>query len=113
MVLLDASESENTFCPQLIYFVGESHTRVGALAIKDTHDGPEGRAMGEGDSHVREVLQLVRDRKFPFPALSIATFDRQRDERGTSGVQVQLGRRLLLQQQRLSPSGSNLGRSVD
>ncbi|MCS6953562.1 MAG: sugar phosphate isomerase/epimerase family protein [Bryobacterales bacterium] len=51
-------------------FIGKHHDRIVSLHIKDRkkNQGPN-VPFGEGDTPIREVLQLLKTRKYPIPAM--------------------------------------------
>jgi sugar phosphate isomerase/epimerase len=53
-----------------VQYISDHHDRVLALHIKDRkkNQGPN-TPLGEGDTPIREVLQLLKRNKFPIPAL--------------------------------------------
>jgi len=52
-----------------VAYIRENHTKILALHIKDrkSNHGPN-MPFGEGETPVKEVLRLMRDQKYPFPA---------------------------------------------
>ncbi len=48
----------------------EKHRRISSMHLKDRHNKANGQAnkpWGQGDTPIREILQLMRDRKYKFP----------------------------------------------
>ena len=52
-----------------VSFLGEHHARIVTLHIKDrkTNQGPN-MPFGQGDSKIKEVLQILKTKKYPIPA---------------------------------------------
>lgn len=46
-------------------FIRQNHQLFFALAVKDRTLGGKSRPWGQGDSHVKEILQLIRDNHYP------------------------------------------------
>jgi sugar phosphate isomerase/epimerase len=46
-------------------FVEDTHTRVFGLNLKDRTKANVSMPWGDGDTHIRDLLQLVRDKKYP------------------------------------------------
>jgi sugar phosphate isomerase/epimerase len=46
-------------------FIEDTHSRVFGLNLKDRSKGNISLPWGDGDSHLRDMLQLVRDKKYP------------------------------------------------
>ncbi len=46
-------------------FVQETHSRVFALNLKDRSKGNVSLPWGEGDTRIKDILRLVRDKKYP------------------------------------------------
>jgi sugar phosphate isomerase/epimerase len=46
-------------------FIQDTHPRVFALNMKDRTKANVSMPWGQGDTHVKEILQLVRDKKYP------------------------------------------------
>jgi Xylose isomerase-like TIM barrel len=51
-------------------FIRQHHDRITHLHVKDRkmHDGPN-VPFGQGDTPIREILQAIRDNKWPIPAM--------------------------------------------
>jgi sugar phosphate isomerase/epimerase len=51
-------------------FIKQYHERVTHIHVKDRkmHDGPN-VAFGQGDTPIKEILQTIRDNKWPIPAI--------------------------------------------
>ena len=47
-------------------FVEDHHDRIGLLYLKDRRKDRVSVPYGEGDTHVAEILHLIRDRKYQF-----------------------------------------------
>ena len=54
-------------------FVEDTHQRVFALNLKDRTKANVSMPWGDGDTHIRDILQLVRDKNTRSAAISIAT----------------------------------------
>lgn len=57
--------------PSVIDFIREKHDRITSIHVKDRTtpaNGAENLIWGEGDTPIREVLQLMRDENYNFPA---------------------------------------------
>lgn len=49
----------------VLKFIRDTHSRVFALNLKDRTKANVSMPWGQGDSHIKEILQLVRDKKYP------------------------------------------------
>jgi sugar phosphate isomerase/epimerase len=49
----------------VVSFVKQNHQHLGSLAIKDRGLDRKSKPWGQGDSHVSEILRLVRDDHYP------------------------------------------------
>jgi len=49
----------------VLKFIQDTHSRVFALNLKDRTKANVSMPWGQGDSHIKEILQLVRDKKYP------------------------------------------------
>jgi sugar phosphate isomerase/epimerase len=49
----------------VLKFIQDTHPRVFALNLKDRTKANVSMPWGQGDSHLKEILQLVRDKKYP------------------------------------------------
>ncbi len=57
--------------PSPIDLINEKHKRISSIHIKDRQTPANGKAnlpWGEGDTPIVEILQLMRDKKYKFPA---------------------------------------------
>lgn len=57
--------------PSILDFIREKHDRITSIHVKDRtipENGAENLVWGEGDTPIREVLQLMRDENYNFPA---------------------------------------------
>lgn len=57
--------------PSVVDFIREKHDRITSIHVKDRttpDNGAENLMWGEGDTPIREVLQLMRDENYSFPA---------------------------------------------
>ena len=53
-----------------VAYINEHHDRITHLHIKDRKkDNGTNESFGEGDTPIKPVLQLLRDKKYPIPAL--------------------------------------------
>ena len=48
-----------------LQFIQDTHERIFSLNIKDRTKAGRSVPWGEGDSHVKETFQLIRDKKYP------------------------------------------------
>jgi sugar phosphate isomerase/epimerase len=48
-----------------IQFIRDTHDRVFALNLKDRTQAGVSMPWGQGDTHIKEMLQLIRDKKYP------------------------------------------------
>jgi sugar phosphate isomerase/epimerase len=48
-------------------FVEDHHDKIVLLYLKDRRKNGEKVPFGEGDAPIKQVLRLVRDRKYPIP----------------------------------------------
>jgi sugar phosphate isomerase/epimerase len=48
-----------------IQFIRDTHDRVFALNLKDRTKAGVSMPWGQGDSHIKEILQMIRDQKYP------------------------------------------------
>jgi sugar phosphate isomerase/epimerase len=46
-------------------FIQDTHPRIFSLNIKDRTKAGVSMPWGQGDSHVKETFQLIRDKKYP------------------------------------------------
>ena len=46
-------------------FIEDTHSRVFGLNLKDRTKANVSMPWGDGDTHIRDILQLVRDKKYP------------------------------------------------
>ena len=53
-----------------VAFIQQHHDKITNLHLKDRkkNHGPNVAVWGTGDTPMREVLQLLKNRKYPFPA---------------------------------------------
>jgi sugar phosphate isomerase/epimerase len=49
----------------VLRFIQDTHTRVFALNLKDRTRANVSMPWGQGDSHIKEILLLIRDKKYP------------------------------------------------
>ena len=57
--------------PSVVDFIREKHDRITSIHVKDRttpDNGAENLMWGEGDTPIKEVLQLMRDENYSFPA---------------------------------------------
>lgn len=57
--------------PSVVDFIREKHDRITSLHVKDRttpDNGAENLVWGKGDTPIKEVLQLMRDENYTFPA---------------------------------------------
>ena len=57
--------------PDPLVFLKQKHDRIASMHIKDRQTADHGKgnlAWGQGDTPLRQVLQLMRDQKYTFPA---------------------------------------------
>jgi hypothetical protein len=53
---------------EAVAFIQENHASISHLQIKDrTRNGGTNEQFGEGDTPIKEVLRLVKEKKFPIP----------------------------------------------
>jgi len=58
--------------------VKSKHARISSMHLKDRQNPEHGKAnlpWGEGDTPIIEVLQLMRDQKYTFPATAEFEYD--------------------------------------
>jgi sugar phosphate isomerase/epimerase len=53
----------------VVDFVRENHQHLSTLLIKDRRTDRVSMPWGQGDSHVKEILQLVRDNRYSIPCV--------------------------------------------
>lgn len=49
----------------VLKFIQDTHPRIHSLNMKDRTKAGLSVPWGEGDSHIKEILQLIRDKKYP------------------------------------------------
>lgn len=64
--------------PSVLQFIREKHDRIESIHVKDRTtpaNGAKNLMWGKGDTPIREVLQLMRDQNYSFPATVELEYD--------------------------------------
>lgn len=70
-VNLDAGHYVAAGNPSVIDFINAKHDRIKSMHVKDRQTLAHGQAnlpWGQGDTPIKEILQILRDKKYKFPA---------------------------------------------